>query len=168
MARSNSYQHIWNEVIVDYSDPAYQIMIDAHGLPTPSLSEEYYKLEEEAYARLREVAWSILTKHQREVLELTYLGLTQKEIAKELSCHQSSIHKTIHGNPATATSKKHGGSSKKIAKALLQDEPFRLLIFQISQLEVSSFLLGTIRHLFPTDQDFQKWLDPPEIIELNQ
>lgn len=58
-----------------------------------------------------------LTKHQERVLMLSLTGATQNEIAKELGCSQSAIHKTLSGNVDYRNGRRrYGGVIKKLQK----------------------------------------------------
>lgn len=63
-----------------------------------------------------------LTPHQNTVMKLYLQGFTQGEIAGQLNCTQSAVHKCLHGNldykniDEAGEPSRYGGSVKKLEK----------------------------------------------------
>jgi hypothetical protein len=63
---------------------------------------------------------NLCTDHQRQVVHLYYMGLTQQEIATKLNVNQTSVHKTLLGNKCYEgpNIRRYGGVGAKLTKHL--------------------------------------------------
>ena len=160
-ARSSKYQWMILEIPFEFS-PGENILSNSwandKGLyfDQPS-SEAVQDLQEAVIQRLLELCAIHLTPHQWEILKLIRDGNTQVETAKIMDVNQSSIVKCIHGNVDFAKQKRYGGCDKKIPKFCMQDEAFRLLIQELSELDEGSKMVTLVRSWFPTIEAFIEW-----------
>ncbi len=89
-------------------------------------------------AAMDEEVSSNLTDRQKTVLALTFCGMTQERIAHLLGIHQTTIHKTIHGNLVYAgphKGRRYGGALWRLAKAAVKRADVRDLLEQIAECE---------------------------------
>jgi len=77
-----------------------------------------------------------LTDRQRRVMALAFCGLTQEKIASLMGIHQTTVHKTLHGNLVYSgpyAGRRHGGAFWKLAKAAVGRADVRDLLERIAE-----------------------------------
>lgn len=70
-----------------------------------------------------------LTERQREIVEGIYIkGYNQTDLANKLGVHQTTVHKTLHGNVVhykdkthPCNGKRYGGSLPKLKRMMMED-----------------------------------------------
>lgn len=132
--RSNSYQHLFKEISFDN----LELLSEVH--PDLDVCEEIKELNDELIVAIFDIMQQNLTENQYKIITLMSKGLTQWEIADEMSCNQSSIHKSMFGNPDYKNLDKKGnpciwgGSAKKILKAIKTSEIIKIIMRKIEAL----------------------------------
>lgn len=146
--RSDKYQWIILEVPIDMASISETVDLD-NQLHSVKYSTRFSELNDQAFARILEIAEKVLTPRQHTVMTMYLEGMTQTEIANKLGCNQSSITKTLNGNcdykNANGT-KTYGGSKKKLKKYVLQDNIMKQIM---AEMRVCDDLLWKMRNPNP-------------------
>lgn len=135
--RSDKYQHTLLELAVGCQMLENFSNDDSisYRLNPFQYNEDLLDLEDELKIEFWRIVDTLLTKRQKEVIQLSALGLTQTEIAKKLNVNQSSITKSIHGNTDYKGKKKvYGGSKRKILKIIENDDKIRSILKRMQEL----------------------------------
>lgn len=131
MTRSQSYQHLYNEIPVDLStihrpydeqEPEDPVMLD---------------LNIAAFAVLIDVIRSGITETQCAVVDGILEGKNQADIAREMGLNQSSVIKYLIGNNDYSKPGRtvYGGLVKRIPKLLLESDEYRKTIIAMLEHE---------------------------------
>src|SRR5208337_4016417 len=97
-------------------------------LSANSDSEEYMEAYDKLHKQLLKLFWNlaetILTPHQLEVMEMIADGETQEEIASKLGINQTSVHKSVFGRLIYGGDNitRRGGSVKKMKDAIAKNK----------------------------------------------
>lgn len=138
MSKSSNSQYLYREVVVDPVILSTVYLGDAkYNLHETELVEEMKNLQEDLFAKLKEIIYNQLTERQREVMIKTYFeGRTQMEVADLLGVCQTTIHKIISGNiDYSNNGKRYGGALKKIRKICETDETVLDILARIAELK---------------------------------
>lgn len=135
MAKSDSYQHRILEISLEphkLNNFSNEASINQH-MEEMIFDEEILEIRksllDEIYNIINDGS---LTEHQRRVLTMCLSGATQNEIAEELGCSQSAIHKCLSGNLDYRNGKKrYGGVIKKLQKLSNNNPHIKVLLKQI-------------------------------------
>ena len=158
--RSQSYQHIFNEVTIDWTKCPEPSLDD--GLYTAPRSEAILEVQDQLTKLLIKLALAKLTPYQTNVLRMVHDGYTQTEIANVLNCRQSNIHKAIHGNTSYKdkyVGKSFGGIERKIAGIAKDSENYRALCQKLYDLDEGDRLVRLTASWFDNYQKFLVWLE---------
>lgn len=138
--RSTAYQY----VILETSCPHEWLgnFTTEQGLNDPYAvyDERLLELRDLLLVKVKELMAKELTVKQHKVLTCYLAGMTQQETANEMGCNQSSITKSLHGNPPTAygvhNSKlpMYGGSLPKLKRLAAKDLGIQLILAAIADL----------------------------------
>ena len=80
-----------------------------------------------------------LTERQKQVLELIFSGVSQKDTAKILGIHQTSVQKCLFGNLVCSGKYKdcrHGGILAKVRKAVYKNDALKEYRIRLEDLNV--------------------------------
>jgi DNA-directed RNA polymerase specialized sigma subunit len=128
MAKSDSVQHIYREILIDPSILSTLSFLSTEGDLSPEAKDELLELTEQLTVKIRDIIDNKLTKRQSEVVKLIFFEQkTQMEVAYLLGLCQTTIHKLIAGNIDYSNGgKRYGGAIKKIRKhlKLVIENPF--------------------------------------------
>lgn len=111
-AKSIRYQYIFYEIGMDYKDLA---RFSNEKLST-QLDDRIIEIQKELINEIMIIINEQLTKHQTKVMKLILLNKTQVEIADNLGCTQSAVHKCVWGNIDYKNQHRYGGVIKKLQK----------------------------------------------------
>ena len=142
MAKSDSIQHAYREILVDpnimsnfaFDDMVYEA-IDYEKM------DEIVGLTEELFERVKELIETRLTDRQTEVVQKIYFEQkTQMEVADSLGLCQTTIHKILKGNIDYANgAKRYGGALKKLRKLCDNDPEIQNILKKIQEIKAELF-----------------------------
>lgn len=120
------------------------------------------KLINELDNELCQEMWSIImtkgTAHQIAVVQLSYAGKTQMEIAEELGCHQTSIQKTLRGNFDYNRYAYYGGLRNKLIKEIRKSQQIKKIMKKMYESDFTSPHYSTFKKTFNSHSDYKEWL----------
>lgn len=136
MAKSDSVQYQYREVLIDPSILSSLSFLTTEGDLTPDAKDEILELTEQLTFKIRDIIDNKLTKRQSEVVKLIFFEQkTQMEVAYLLGLCQTTIHKLIHGNLDYSNGgKRYGGAVKKIRKLCQKDSEIQYIIDRMESL----------------------------------
>lgn len=138
-AASESYQWRMQEISVDtkyllnYSNEEGI----AGMLQENTVDEEIIDLQQQLLVKMYDLIDKCLTSFQKKVMRMSLSGMTQNDIAAELGCSQSAIHKNMSGNLDYANKtkdgrpKRYGGSLHKLRKFAKKDKAIQDILLRI-------------------------------------
>jgi len=134
--RSSSYQYLILETVC--SNDMMEAFCNEDGIYNRlnpfAYSEDVIDLEDQLKVEFWRIVETLLTKRQKEVIQLYSDGYTQMEIAKILNVNQSSITKSLNGNVDYKSGRKiYGGTKKKIKKIIENDERIKIILKKIME-----------------------------------
>lgn len=130
--RSKAYQHLFTELSFDDN-----ILEKLEHRLTPGLDQAILEAQDELNAEYINLIKTTnkLTDRQRQMILLLLQGYSQVETAKQLGTLQTTVHKTIYGNPvAGKPGRVYGGAYKKLALAANNNEKITALRKKIQRL----------------------------------
>lgn len=167
MARSDTYQHLFREVL--FTPEQWGVVSNTPAMADQTTIHELLDLDEDLRLRMWQHIDLHLTANQRAILQLVYLDYTQWEIADKLGINQSSVHKTLHGNSdySGPTMKRYGGIGKKLTKIILHDPDIRAIMQKIEEIYDDDFPVRLphyrcFRRLPGSSIQYHKWLETYE------
>ena len=134
--KSYGYQHRIMEIITDPGSLSNYSNEDSIStfFSRSDLPEELEGLRDRLVERLKNIIFTRLTSHQRDVTVLFLEGNTQEEIASVLKIHQTGVHKALHGNiDYSSGQRRYGGVIKKLRKICSEDKEIKEILFQIEE-----------------------------------
>lgn len=140
--RSQKYQDIFLEIV--FSNEMMSSFSNEESvynrLNPFNYDEEVLELEDQLKVEFWRVVGSLLTKRQKQVIQLYVDGYTQMEIAKKLNVNQSSITKSLNGNVDYKNGRRvYGGAKKKMQKIIQNDERIKDLLRRINELRTEKW-----------------------------
>lgn len=124
--RSAAYQHLYNEIPVDFAK-----LWDYSAPEDVELPDDYDDIRAELLERVLFLAQEFLTDKQYRTFDLVFVkGFSQMEAAMQMGVNQSSINKSIHGNRSYDPKKKgsvYGGSLKRLKEICNLDSEVQYL-----------------------------------------
>lgn len=103
-----------------------------------------------------------VTPHQRDIMILVMNDMNQHAIAKKLNLNQSTVVKTLHGNPRQSNPKIiDGGCRKKVRNLCLTSNEYRLSIKELFQLGMGGSTLHMTQTWFTQPNLFHTWMNTP-------
>lgn len=138
MAKSDSIQHRYREVLVDpniMSSFTFGNMV--YEPVDPFKMDELIGLTEELKERVKILIDTKLTSRQTEVVKKIFFEQkTQMEVADSLGLCQTTIHKILKGNIDYANGgKRYGGALKKLRKLCAADEEIQNILKKIQEIK---------------------------------
>jgi len=137
-APSDAYQWRFAEISVD---PALLADTELPGLgqflAMNTESEEFRDLKEQLLTEVMRLVRTRLTPNQGRVVALTLAGRTQAEIAQQLGCHQTSVHKCLKGNidyRYPNGPRRHGGAIKRLQVLCAKDKKVCKILEEMKKL----------------------------------
>lgn len=129
--QSDRYQHIFCEVVFNPVDLVK--LSNQHSIFGTADAERKAEVIEELHRNFWRLIDCHLTEHQRLIVRLSALGLTQTEISKLTGRNQSSISKSKIGNEMyyAGGKRKYGGSFKKLRDLANTDPVIKDLINEL-------------------------------------
>ena len=156
------------ETPVDFLDSNFSFEMPLTFEEQTQISEEQYNLQLQLFDRMMLILKQNATEIQFKIVKLIQNDpyITQVEIAKEMGqVNQSSVVKSLRGNvsymPDKTHGKRYGGTAKKWANLIINDEPCRKLAHQLHILDEPSLYLNLLRSFFPNLQDYLTWIQTP-------
>ncbi len=124
MAKSDSVQYKFREILVDPNILASLSSLSTEGELSPEDKDELIELRERLMSKVIEIINTKLTSRQSEVIKMIYFEQkTQMEAAYLLNLCQTTVHKILFGNlDYSHGGKRYGGAIRKIRKLTSADE----------------------------------------------
>jgi hypothetical protein len=137
MAKSDSIQHRYREIIVDPFLVSNFALEDRLNYAPQRYSDLLLDLMQELTGKINSIIETRLTPRQKQVIEKIYFEQqTQTEVAQELGLCQPTIHKILRGNIDYANGgKRYGGAIKKIRKICDNDTEIQSILSKIDTLK---------------------------------
>lgn len=145
MAKSDSVQHKYREILVDPTSMASFTFGQTIYEPVNSQKvDELLDLTEQLMLKIKELIESKLTDRQTEVVKKIFFEQkTQMEVADSLGLCQTTIHKILKGNIDYANGgKRYGGALKKLKKLCSNDQEIQKILNKISELRAEMAQVG--------------------------
>lgn len=134
--RSDAYQVIYHEIM--YSHDMLSGFSNSESISTRLCPYQYDERVLDLQDQLKEEFWRVvdeaLTDKQARVMQMLGEGATQMEIAKEMGCNQSSIHKNLRGGASKDGSVSYGGSEGKLREACMSDPKILEILAKIDEI----------------------------------
>jgi hypothetical protein len=123
MAKSDSVQYKFREILVDPNILASLSSLSTEGELSPEDKDELIGLTEDLLEYVKNIIDTKLTERQSQIIKLIYFERkTQMEVAYVLGLCQTTIHKVLYGNiDYLHGGKRYGGAIKKIRKLCSSD-----------------------------------------------
>ena len=138
MAKSDSIQHQYREILVDPD-----VMANFHYATTGSpinfqKRDELLEITESLIRAVNDLIATKLTDRQSEVVQKIYFEQrTQMEVADSLGLCQTTIHKILKGNIDYSNGgKRYGGAEKKLRKLCYNDPDIVGMIQRMKQIRM--------------------------------
>lgn len=116
-----------------------------HDKTSDTTIQEIHELEEELENQFWYMVKTVCTPNQQQVVNLTYQGLTQEEIAKRLGINQSSVVKCLTGNLTYPDRIRHGGVANKLTHYIKNSSYIQYVMQELSHLPTRSLRLPFFR-----------------------
>lgn len=159
--RSDKYQFLFQEISVDFTDPANSnLQGDAPHVNSNIDLEHMATLDQAAFQRMSYLIVERLTRIQSQTFQLLLQGKTQMEISKQVLGHaktNANISKVIHG--AQIPTRQNSGLVKQIPRICLVDEVYRTLLLSLIPYSSSSIMYCLTRSWFSDQDEFLDWTE---------
>lgn len=135
-ARSDSYQHVFCEVIVSFLSNSMKHSILYNSM---SYNDDIAELRHELYLIICETGCTKLTDIKQKIFRMYYLeGMVEEDIAAAIGSRQPTIHKHLNGNTIYVDGKivnRYGGIINSLIKLLAKNDRVAEIFKEIKELE---------------------------------
>jgi len=141
--RANAYQHIYHELTFDPEHHVFDCPSDLAFFDHGKEKDQLLDLQDQLKTEYQRLIKDHLTARQQQILQLSFEGYSQLEIAKMVlnkdggQANQSSITKCLYGNidySRKGVKSRYGGVAKKLKRAADNDPVIQRLRAEIQEL----------------------------------